>query len=82
MSSSQSLGGRDVVALTQFSMEENIISPEELHYTLGKRLGSGTYAKVQAAWSPYERKMVSLLAPPSFSLIRRRPTVMCVGFQP
>ncbi len=33
--------------------------PEALGYTQGKTLGSGTYAKVKAAWSPYERKMVS-----------------------
>ena len=33
--------------------------PEALGYTQGKTLGSGTYAKVKAAWSPFERKMVS-----------------------
>lgn len=45
--------------LTRYSSEENIKSPEDLHYTLGKTLGSGTYAKVKAAWSAYEKKMVS-----------------------
>ena len=39
-------------------------SPEGLGYTLGKTLGSGTYAKVKAAWSPFERKMVSPTPPP------------------
>lgn len=34
-------------------------TPEGLGYTLGKTLGSGTYAKVKAAWSPQERQMVS-----------------------
>ena len=33
--------------------------PEAMGYTMGKTLGSGTYAKVKAAWSPYEGKMVS-----------------------
>lgn len=32
---------------------------EALGYTMGKTLGSGTYAKVKAAWSPFEGKMVS-----------------------
>ena len=32
--------------------------PEALGYTQGKTLGSGTYAKVRAAWSPFEKKMV------------------------
>ena len=35
--------------------------PEALGYTQGKTLGSGTYAKVKAAWSPFERKMVSTI---------------------
>ena len=34
-------------------------SAEHLGYTLGRTLGSGTYAKVKAAWSPYLLKMVS-----------------------
>lgn len=33
--------------------------PEAMGYTMGKTLGSGTYAKVKAAWSPYEGRMVS-----------------------
>ena len=32
--------------------------PEALGYTQGKTLGSGTYAKVKAAWSPFEKRMV------------------------
>ena len=32
---------------------------EAMGYTMGKTLGSGTYAKVKAAWSPYEGRMVS-----------------------
>lgn len=32
---------------------------EHLGYTLGRTLGSGTYAKVKAAWSPYLLQMVS-----------------------
>eukprot|EP00731_Ephydatia_muelleri_P007808 Em0004g146a len=35
-------------------------SAEHLGYTLGKTLGSGTYAKVKAAWSPYLLQMVAL----------------------
>lgn len=49
----------ETVVVSQFTSKENIRSPEELHYTLGKTIGSGTYAKVKAAWCPYERKMVS-----------------------
>ena len=33
-------------------------SPEALGYTMGKTLGSGTYAKVKAAWSPFVGRMV------------------------
>lgn len=33
--------------------------PEALGYTMGRTLGSGTYAKVKAAWSPFEGRMVS-----------------------
>ena len=44
---------------TRFSFEGEVTSPEQLHYSLGKTIGSGTYAKVKASWSPYERKMVS-----------------------
>lgn len=32
---------------------------EAMGYTMGKTLGSGTYAKVKAAWSPFEGRMVS-----------------------
>ena len=35
---------------------------EAMGYTMGKTLGSGTYAKVKAAWSPYEGRMVSFTA--------------------
>ncbi len=38
---------------------KSIPCPQVLGYTLGKTLGSGNYAKVKAAWSPFERKMVS-----------------------
>ncbi len=34
-------------------------TPDALGYTVGKTLGSGTYAKVKAAWSPHQRRMVS-----------------------
>lgn len=34
-------------------------TPEALGYTIGKTLGCGTYAKVKAAWSPHQRRMVS-----------------------
>ena len=33
--------------------------PESLGYIQGKTLGSGTYAKVKAAWSPFENCLVS-----------------------
>ncbi len=36
----------------------SIPCPQVLGYTLGKTLGSGKFAKVKAAWSPYERRMV------------------------
>lgn len=39
--------------------QHEVPCPEALGYTQGKTLGSGTYAKVKAAWSPFERKMVS-----------------------
>ena len=39
--------------------EWEVPCPEALGYTQGKTLGSGTYAKVKAAWSPFEKKMVS-----------------------
>ena len=42
-----------------YSYQSNVRSPEQLNYSLGKTIGSGTYAKVKAAWSPYEKKMVS-----------------------
>ena len=42
-----------------YSFEKNVRNPEQLQYTLGKTIGSGTYAKVKAAWSPYEKKLVS-----------------------
>ena len=47
------------VVSCRYSFEENVRSAEELRYTLGKTIGSGAYAKVKAAWSPYEQKMVS-----------------------
>ena len=46
---------RESVVYSRHSSGENIASPEDLHYTLGKTLGSGNYAKVKAAWSPYVR---------------------------
>lgn len=39
-------------------LEREVPCPEALGYTQGKTLGSGTYAKVKAAWSPFEKKMV------------------------
>ncbi len=36
----------------------SIPCPQVLGYTLGKTLGSGKFAKVKAAWSPYELRMV------------------------
>lgn len=47
-------------------------SAEHLGYTLGRTLGSGTYAKVKAAWSPYLLKMVS----PAFLTLLTR-TCIC-----
>ena len=41
--------------------ENEVPCPETLGYTQGKTLGSGTYAKVKAAWSPFERKMVRIV---------------------
>ena len=41
--------------------QHDVPCPEALGYTQGKTLGSGTYAKVKAAWSPFERKMVSTI---------------------
>ncbi len=32
--------------------------PQALGYTLGKSLESGTFAKVKAAWSPFQSTMV------------------------
>ena len=40
---------------------ELVPCPEAMGYTMGKTLGSGTYAKVKAAWSPFEGRMVSEL---------------------
>ena len=40
------------------TVEKEVPCPEALGYTQGKTLGSGTYAKVKAAWSPFERRMV------------------------
>lgn len=60
----------ETVVVTHFTSKENIRSPEELHYTLGKTIGSGTYAKVKAAWCPYERKMVS---PTYFTILFANP---------
>ena len=37
----------------------NLPTIESLGYMLGKTLGSGTYAKVKAAWSPVEKELVS-----------------------
>lgn len=54
----------------------DISNPEALGYTLGKTLGSGTYAKVKAAWSPKEKKMVSInivVAPPNIE-----PHPLCI----
>ncbi len=39
---------------------KSVPCPQALGYTTGKTLGSGKYAKVKAAWSPYEREMVSI----------------------
>lgn len=39
---------------------EIVPCPEAMGYTMGKTLGSGTYAKVKAAWSPFEGRMVGL----------------------
>ena len=41
------------------TVEKEVPCPEAIGYTQGKTLGSGTYAKVKAAWSPFERRMVS-----------------------
>jgi hypothetical protein len=41
--------------------QHEVPCPEALGYTQGKTLGSGTYAKVKAAWSPFERRMVSIV---------------------
>ncbi len=38
---------------------ELVPCPEAMGYTMGKTLGSGTYAKVKAAWSPFEGRMVN-----------------------
>ena len=46
----------------------DISNPETLCYTLGKTLGSGTYAKVKAAWSPHEKSVVS--SPSSIKLTK------------
>jgi len=43
------------------SSSQYIPNPEALGYTMGKTLGTGTYAKVKAAWSPYEGRMVSII---------------------
>ena len=51
--------GRSGSPLVPYSFKSHVSSPEQLLYSLGKTIGSGTYAKVKAAWSPYERKMVS-----------------------
>ena len=42
-------------------------SPESLGYTMGKTLGSGTYAKVKAAWSPFAGRMVRNIS--SFNVV-------------
>ncbi len=34
---------------------------QALGYTVGKTLGSGAFAKVKAAWSPFEHQMVRIL---------------------
>ncbi len=36
-------------------------SVQALGNTVGKTLGSGAYAKLKSAWSPFERQMVRLL---------------------
>ena len=42
-------------------------SSEALGYTTGKTLGSGTYAKVKAAWSPFVGRMVRNIS--SFNVV-------------
>ncbi len=37
---------------------ECITCPQVVGYTLGKSLESGTFAKVKAAWSPFQNTMV------------------------
>ena len=54
-----SSSSEDHQSLVPYCFRNSVTSPEQLHYSLGKTIGSGTYAKVKAAWSPYERKMVS-----------------------
>ena len=63
----QRASSADRQSLVPYSFRNSVTSPEQLHYSLGKTIGSGTYAKVKAAWSPYERKMVS---PSHFSCTR------------
>ncbi len=41
---------------------KSVPCPQILGYTLGKTLGSGKFAKVKAAWSPYEGRMVRSIA--------------------
>ena len=41
---------------------DEVPCPEALGYIPGRVLGSGTYAKVKAAWSPYENRVVSFIA--------------------
>ncbi len=43
-------------------LSKSVPCPQILGYTLGKRLGSGKFAKVKAAWSPYEGRMVRSIA--------------------
>ena len=43
--------------------------PESLGYVQGKTLGSGTYAKVKAAWSPFENCLVSYSEIASFMYV-------------
>ncbi|CAI8028295.1 Testis-specific serine/threonine-protein kinase 3, partial [Geodia barretti] len=50
----------DHQSLVPYCFRNSVTSPEQLHYSIGKTIGSGTYAKVKAAWSPYERKMIAI----------------------